>query len=412
MQLVERHLIRNDDPRFAPIDQAAFASKNLYNQANYQIRQSFIHEGHYLPYAEIFHRLKHHDCYRALPCKVSNSILIQLHKNWLSFFAAMEAYREDPTSFTGRPRLPGYKDKEKGRNILIYDKQALGKRAFKKTGKLVPSGLPLPIATNITDWEKMAQVRIVPRLDGYMVEVVYEQQEQPAPVDHTLIAALDLGVNVLAALTSSKPGFTPRLVTGKPIKSLNQHYNKRRAQHQSRLSHENRFTSPHLDRVTTKRNRRVDSYLHTASRRIIDLLVSEGIGMLIIGKNPLWKQEASMGKRNNQQFVQIPHARFIDQLAYKAKLVGIQVRIQEESYTSKASFLDADPIPTYQANRSEKPAFSGTRIARSWYRASDGQIIHADINGSFNILRKSSSDLLQLGRGVAGTAVRPRRPAV
>jgi putative transposase len=116
----------------------------------------------------------------------------------------------NPTSFTGRPRLPGYKDKEKGRNILIYDKQALGKRSFKKTGQLVPSGLPLHIATNITDWEKIAQVRIVPRLDGYMVEVVYEQQEQPAPVDHTLIAALDLGVTVLAALTSTKPGFTPR----------------------------------------------------------------------------------------------------------------------------------------------------------------------------------------------------------
>ena len=193
---------------------------------------------------------------------------------------------------------------------------------------------------------------------------------------------------------------------------MNQHYNKQRAQHQSRLSHENRFTSPHLDRITTKRNRRVDSYLHTASRRIIDLLVSEGIGTLVIGKNPLWKQEVSMGKRNNQQFVNIPHARFIDQLTYKAKLVGIQVILQEESYTSKASFLDSDPIPTYQANRPEKPVFSGTRIARSWYRASDGTVLHADINGSLNILRKSSSDLLQLGRGVAGAAVRPRRLAV
>ena len=119
-----------------------------------------------------------------------------------------------------------------------------------------------------------------------------------------------------------------------------------------------------------------------------------------------------MGKRNNQQFVNLPHARFIDQLTYKAKLVGIQVILQEESYTSKASFLDSDPIPTYQANRPEKPVFSGTRMARSWYRASDGTVIHADINGSLNILRKSTSDLLQLGRGVAGAAVRPRRLAV
>ncbi len=412
MQLVERHLIRKDDPRFAVIDRAAFASKNLYNQANYQIRQSFIHEGKYLPYAEIFHRLKQHDCYQALPRKVSNSILIQLHTNWMSFFEAFKAYQEDPSLFTGRPKLPKYKEREKGRNILIYDKQALGKRAFKKTGKLVPSGLPIEIATKITDWEKIAQVRMVPRLDGYMVEVVYEQEEQQAELDGKLVAAVDVGVNILAALTSNKPGFVPRLVSGKPIKSVNQQYNKRRAQHQSRLSHENRFTSRHLDRVTTKRNRRVDGYLHTASRRIIDLLVAEGLGTLVIGKNPLWKQEAKMGRKNNQQFVQLPHTRFIDQLTYKAQLVGIKVVIQEESYTSKASFLDSDPLPTYQANRTEKPIFSGTRIARSWYRASDGTVIHADINGSLNILRKSNSDLLQLGRGVAGAAVRPRRLAV
>jgi putative transposase len=230
------------------------------------------------------------DCYKALPAKVANSILILLHKNWVAFFAAMEAYRADPSTFTGHPKLPGYKDKQKGRNILIYDKQALGKRIFKKTGKLVPSGLPLGIDTCITEWSQVAQVRIVPRLDGYMIEVVYEQQEEPAEVDQTLVAACDLGVNVLAALTSNKPGFAPRLVSGKPLKSLNQHYNKLRAQHQSHRSRENRFTSRQLDRVTTKRNRRVDSYLHTASRRIIDLLVAEGIGTLVIGKNVLWKQ--------------------------------------------------------------------------------------------------------------------------
>ena len=411
MKLTEQHLIRKTDPRYVSIDAAAFASKNLYNQATYQIRQAFIHEGKYLPYAEIFHRLKHLDCYQALPRKVSNSILILIHKNWVAFFKANEAYKADPSKFLGRPKIPGYKDKEKGRNLLLYDKQALGKRAFKKTGKLIPSGLPLEIETKV-QWEAIDQVRIVPRLDGYMVEVVYQKAEEQTAVDPSLVAALDLGVNVLAAVTSTKSGFVPRLVSGKPLKSLNQYYNKHRAKHQQHLSHENRFTSQHLDRVTTKRNRRVDSYLHTASRRIIDLLVSEGIGTLVIGKNPLWKQEANMGRKNNQQFVQIPHARFIDQVAYKAKLVGIQVIIQEESYTSKASFLDGDSIPTYQANRSEKPVFSGTRIARSWYRAKDGTVLHADINGSYNILRKSSSDPLQVGRGVVGAAVLPRRLAV
>src|SRR5215467_356643 len=85
--------------------------------------------------------------------------------------------------------------------------------------------------------------------------------------------------------------------------------------------------SPRLSWIGSRvrRNRRVDSYLHTASRRIIDLLISEGIGTLVIGKNPLWKQEANLGKRTNQQCVQIPHARFIDQLTYKTRLIGIQV---------------------------------------------------------------------------------------
>src|SRR5258708_27102354 len=120
MRLVEQHFIRKSDPRFSVIDAAAFASKNLYKQANYKIRQAYFHEGKYLPYAEIFHRLKTHEAYCALPRKVSNSILIQLHKNWISFFEATESHKENPSQFTGRPKIPGYKDKEKGRFLLIY----------------------------------------------------------------------------------------------------------------------------------------------------------------------------------------------------------------------------------------------------------------------------------------------------
>src|SRR6266852_6433166 len=94
-----------------------------------------------------------------------------------------------------------------------------------------------------------------------------------------------------------------------------------------------------MKQITNKRNRRINHYLHAASKRMIDFLVEEGVGTVIIGKNPLWKQDAGMGKRNNQNFVQIPHARIINMLTYKAELVGIQVEVQEESYTSKASFL-------------------------------------------------------------------------
>ncbi|MFL5692250.1 MAG: RNA-guided endonuclease InsQ/TnpB family protein [Ktedonobacteraceae bacterium] len=408
MQLVEQHLIRKSDPRYAAIDQAAFASKNLYNQATYQIRQAYIHEGTYLPYAEIFHRVKHLECYQALPRKVSNSILIVIDKNWRSFKAALKAWDGHPEKFTGRPRLPGYKHKEKGRNILIYDMQALSKKALKR-GMIAPSGLAIEIATHQTR-QSIDQVRMVPRLDGYMVEVVYRKEEKQAEVDPSLIAALDLGVNTLAALTSTKQGFQPLLVNGRPLKSLNQHYNKQRAHQQSHLARAKRFTSRQLDRITTKRNRRVNAYLHTASRRIIDHLVTEGIGSVVVGKNPLWKQEVEMGRKNNQEFVQIPHARFIEMLTYKAKLVGIQVILQEESYTSKASFLDRDPLPTYDPGRKEKPRFSGRREKRGLYRVSDGRRINADINGSYNILRKAFSE--SFGQEIGGSAVAPGRLAV
>jgi len=211
-------------------------------------------------------------------------------------------------------------------------------------------------------------------------------------------------------VTSTKQGFQPLLINGRPLKSLNQHYNKQCARHQRHLAKTKRFTSRQLDRITTKRNRRITAYLHTASRRIIDYLVKGGIGTLCIGKNPLWKQEANMGRKNNQAFVQIPHARFIDLLTYKAKLVGIDVVIVEESYTSKASFLDRDHIPTYDPKRIEKPRFSGKREKRGLYRASDGRRINADINGSYNILRKAFSD--SFGQEIGGSAVAPGRLAV
>jgi putative transposase len=409
LQLVEQQCIKRSDPRYAVIDAAAFASKNLYNQITYHYRQAFIHDGIWLSYAEVFHRIKQLECYRALPRKVSNAILIAVDKNWRSFRKALKAWREDSSSFTGKPRIPKYKQKERGRNILIYDKQALGQRAFKKTGKLVLSGLPVAFETRIT-WEQIDQVRIVPRANGYVVEVVYQQEVAPADVDPTMIAALDLGVNTLVACTSTKPGFQPLLLNGRPLKSINQHYNKQRAHLQSRLAKANRFTSCRLDRMTAKRNRRVNAYLHAASRRIIDQLVGEGIGTLVVGKNPLWKQQVDLGRKNNQTFVQIPHARLIDMLTYKAKLVGIDVVLVEESYTSKASFLDLDALPTYDPERTEKPRFSGKREKRGLYRAADGRRIHADINGSYNIVRKAFPN--SFGQGIAAAAVRPRWLAI
>jgi putative transposase len=397
MHLVEQHVIKPTDSRYQAIDQAAFASKNLYNAANYIIRQSFIHEGVYLCYEEMHARMKSHDASKALPRKVSQQVLRLLHKNWVSFFKATEAWEADPSQFLGRPCLPKYKDKQHGRNILIYTIQAISKTGLKR-GLIHPSGLPIEVQTK---HRSVDQVRIVPKSGYYVVEVIYEQTETQADVDPHLYAGIDIGIDNLATLTSNKMGFVPRIVNGRPLKSINQYYNKRKADLQGILK-DTRFTA-RMERMTNKRTRRIDHYLHTVSRRIIDLLVAEGIGMLVIGKNPNWKQEVTMGKRNNQQFVCIPHAHFIDMLTYKAKLVGIAVIVTEESYTSKCSFLDMEPI-------GKQEVYCGKRVKRGLFRASTGQHINADVNGSYNIVRKVVPDAF--GQRDRGCVVHPTRLAV
>jgi IS605 OrfB family transposase len=385
MQLTERHIIERSDPRYAAIDKAAFASKNLYNATLYIVRQIFIGEGEYLNYNTMDQVMQKHEAYRGLPTKVAQAVVKQVHEAWISFFEACKEYREHPEKFKARPKLPGYKDKVEGRNLLIYNMQAVsrGKRTLDR-GRVLPSQLAIEVKTK-QDPKRIDQVRIVPRKGHYVVEIVYERKEKEQ-TKGKYIAGVDLGINNLLALTSDKPGFQAVVVNGRPIKSVNQYYNKRRAELQSALRR--RGTSKRMERMTNKRTRRLDHYMHTASKQVVDLLVREGIGTLVIGKNDGWKNGVKMGKRNNQSFTQIPHARFISYLKYKAELVGIEVKVTEESYTSKASLLDLDKIPVYNPKRKEKPRFSGKRIKRGLYRASDGRLINADINGAGNIIRK------------------------
>jgi putative transposase len=268
MRLVEQHLIRDTDPRSAVLDRAAFASKNLYNAANYVVRQAFIHDGVYLNVAAVFHRLKEHEAYCALPRKVSHDVLRQLDRDWRAFFAALEAWKADPSPFLGRPRLPRYKDKQHGRNLLIYDLQAISLTGLRR-GEVIPSQLGLSIPTKHTT---VKQARIVPRTGDYVVEVVYEREPVPAAVNPALHAGIDIGLNNLAALTANKPGFVPRIVNGRPVKSINQFYNKRKAELQHRLG--TTGTTRQMERLTAHRTRQIAHDLQTASRCIIDLLVA------------------------------------------------------------------------------------------------------------------------------------------
>ncbi|MEG4630870.1 transposase [Microcoleus sp. AR_TQ3_B6] len=404
MQLAERHIIKSTEHRFVEIDKLAFQSKNLYNAANYVIRQSFIYGWGYINYNEMNGLMKSHQAYKDLPAKVSQQVLMILDKNWKSFFEAVKAYKTQPTKFTASPKLPKYKDKIKGRNILVYTIQAVSSKQLKK-GIIKLSGTEISIKTKVKP-ERVCQVRLVPKCDSYVIEVIYNEPESTLDENpKNFVASIDLGLNNLVALTSNQPGFTPLLINGRPLKSINQFYNKRKAQLQSQLKR-GRKTSSRIQRLTRCRNQKVDNYLHHTSRKIVDLLVAKQIETLVIGKNVQWKNESNLGKQTNQNFVNVPHARLIEMLEYKAQLVGVKVLQQEESYTSQSSFLNLDPIPVYGQTGNDV-IFSGKRIKRGLYKTSVGQLINSDVNGAYNILRKAIPNAFS--NGIGSCVVQPRR---
>jgi putative transposase len=256
-----------------------------------------------------------------------------------------------------------------------------------------PSGLAIEVPT---PHRQVRQVRIIPRLGYYVVEVVYLVRVQPNP---NLNPAWAAGVDALATITANKSGFQPFIINGRPLKAENQYYNKCKAELQASLP-ANRKSSKRIRYLGRIRDGRTNHYMHVASRRLVDHLVAEQIGILVIGKNDFWKQAANLGNRNNQNFVQLPHARFIEMITYKAQLAGIRVIYQEESYTSKCSFLDLETI-------GKQAVYLGKRISRSLFRAADGQLIHADVNAAYNLIRKAIPTAF--ANGIAGVVVRPMR---
>ena len=274
-----------------------------------------------------------------------------------------------------------------------------------KKGIIKLSGTEISIKTKVKP-ERVGQVRLVPKCDSYVIEVIYNEPESTLDENpKNFVASIDLGLNSLVALTSNQPGFTPLLINGRPLKSINQFYNKRKAQLQSQLKR-GRKNSSRIQRLTRCRNQKVDNYLHHTSRLIVDLLVAKQIETLVIGKNVQWKNESNLGKQTNQNFVNVPHDRLIEMWEYKGQLVGIKVLQQEESYTSQSSFLNLDPIPVYGKTGNDV-IFSGKRIKRGLYKTSVGQLINSDVNGAYNILRKAIPNAFS--NGIGSCVVGPRR---
>ena len=222
----------------------------------------------------------------------------------------------------------------------------------------------------------------------YEAVIVYNKETKDENLNSEKAIGIDIGINNLCTITSND-GKICNIINGRPLKSINQFYNKSLARIKSMNNKKNIKTSKRIKRLNFKRQCKIDDYLHKASRKVVEIMSRNKIKYCFIGHNDGWKQECNIGKTNTQNFVQIPHNRLYNLIQYKAEAEGIQVILQEESYTSKASYLDKDAIPTYNPEEENKKySFSGKRIHRGLYNSADGTLLNADVNGAANIYRK------------------------
>ena len=379
VQRAEQIIIRKNHPKYKLIDEMCYNSKNLYNEANYMIRQEFIANKNYLNYYDMNKEFKTHENYKACFSQPANCTLRLLDKNWKSYFRAIKDWKKNPEKYLGMPKLPKYLKKD-GRypwmipnNSCLYDKEN-GELYFRLN---ILKGYRFKCRC----LGRLIQVRFIPRGSCYVMEIVYETEIPDTKTESNRIASIDLGVDNLVTMTNNI-GLNPIIINGKGIKSINQYYNKRLAKEKSLLKiRHGKDWSKKLDGITFKRYQRIKNYMHNASSYIVKWCVENEIDTLVVGKNKEWKQNASMSKGSNQKFVDIPYQMLLQQLKYKCENVGIKCIETEESYSSGTSFLDGEePIKqNYDKSR---------RIERGLFKSNSGLLINSDVNGSLQIMMK------------------------
>jgi putative transposase len=399
MYLSERHHISKNHSYFKECDLLCFISKNLYNATLYQINQQFVQHGTYknpntnkwiFGLGETYRHMKMSSEFRTdihhsyngkyVPCRPMKGVLIQIQDIFSSYYAAWRSYNKNPHKFKAPPQKPKYKNKN-GRNIISYQKEAI---SFKKKGYIHLSQTNIYIKSPNATKDNVVEIKIVPVSYGYDIMVCYKHIEKSPLICNGKIAAIDFGVNNLMAVSSNDPSAKPLLINGKPIKSLNQFYNKKRAKLQCNLPN-TVYNSNKLRKLSQTRQHKVRNYMHKASSFVVDYLIKNGINTVIVGVNEGWKQNVNIGKRNNQNFVSIPYYSLRNQLRYKCQKHGIRYIEIEESYTSKCSALDLEPL-------NKQMTYQGNRVKRGLFVSSTGRTINADINGSLNIIRKVTGD--------------------
>ena len=307
-----------------------------------------------------------------------------------AFFKAVKSYNANPSAFTGKPKLPHYCRGEH-KSVTISNQDCVLREFTNRWEMKFPYTQARYIISKLPeDFKRLKEVQIIPFYDTYKIEMVYETVLKEKPqLNAERVAAIDPGIDNLVTLVTNDESL---VINGRIIKSKNQWFNKRSSELKSLLdkmhgssAHEQ---SKQLTSLWKKRTNWMNDYMHKVSRFIANYCVEKQIGTLALGKNEQWKTNSNIGKTNNQNFIQIPHATLYKLIQCKAEEVGIKVIYQEESYTSKASYLDGDSIPVYADG--QEYIFSGERIKRGLYRTKDGILLNADVNGAANIYRKQS----------------------
>ena len=359
---------------------------SVYNQTLYFLRQSYF-EGlknerpiKLLSGKELYHLVVKTDAWKnaKVDTYAKNAAYKLAMQNFFTYFKAANVYRKNPSKFFGKPKIPNY---VKDRYIpIILDKSRLGKKKVTENQFRIPKSNVVINFSNRFEKKDIRNVSFNQCCGKIKVIISYEKKGEESIINNSFIG-IDIGIDNLASITSNDKNFS-YIVKGTPLKSINQYYNKRRAQIQSELEKSNKKKfSRKLERLTNKRNLKIKNYLHNASRRIINLCKSQNVGNIVIGHNKGWKQEVNIGKKNNQNFVSIPFNMFIQQLEYKGKMEGINVMVTEESYTSKTDHFVKEPMKHLDERK-------GKRIRRGLFKSSIGKVLNADINGAIGIMRK------------------------
>ena len=388
MILTQKNRLKLSSKKLEIVKQLSYYSARLYNVGLYSVKQYYFNNNAYLNYAKNYHECKANENYKLLLSDTSQQILRIVDRNFKSFFALLKLKTQG--KYTEKVRIPHYKKQDELMNITIQGRSArirkgyviIGlSKAFKVKHNPPFNELKFKLPKNITV-DKLQEVRILPVFNGleFDIEFVYKKEFEPISVDKNNYLSIDMGLDNFATCFNSNDG-SSFIIDGRYIKSINRHYNKQKAYYQSILDRQNIKVSKKMLNLSHKRYNKINNYFNLAVKYITDYAISKNIGSIVIGDFSDIKQNINTGKKNNQNFVNIPYGIFKRKLQSKCEQLGIDYHLQEESYTSKCSYLDNEPVKKHDT-------YKGKRVKRGLFRTSQGYLINADVNGSANILVK------------------------